>query len=145
MDAQRGGTAADEGVPPGWALYFSQEAYSPSDRRVLLIKELGAFFKSEAGWEHLCRLEPYGGDEIAAEVDYERLKAASGLGDLSAAMEWQPEEGLACVGAAAYQVSVCVWKEVDGWLKWQGWFCACGEAVQGRQQRGAGRAPHLDV
>ena len=93
-----------ETVPAYWSLYFDEE-YTDSDRRALLVRDLASFFESDGGWEHLHKLVVHG-TELSLECDYERLRDGCGLGDLKASIERQPAEGLACIGAAAFQVDV---------------------------------------
>lgn len=86
-----------------WELFFPGEGFDDSDRRVILIRDLVLFLSSELGWTHLQGALRFG-DEYVLDLQYERLKADCKLGDLAAAMEWQPKEALACLGAAVHQV-----------------------------------------
>lgn len=93
-------------MPASWPLYFGED-YVADDRRALLTAELAAFLASAPGWPLLrvgAGVAP-GRRFVALALDYAALAAGSGSPDLVASLEVQPTEGLACIAAAAHEVS----------------------------------------
>ena len=101
-------------LPGAWPLYFDED-YDADDRRRMLVAELVAFFASPQGARFFAlnrgRVRAVGGGaancgaDVAFSVDYDDLAAACGSADLVASLEVQPVEGLACLAAAAHEVS----------------------------------------
>ena len=93
-------------VPVSWARYFPPTEYDANDRRALLIGEMLAVFSSEHGW----RLVQHGArqhlDGYALTLDYKLLCAFAKSADLEAAIDMQPEEGLACLSACLFEVTI---------------------------------------
>lgn len=108
-------SAAAAGQAPGaWRLYFPDVAYTPGDRRALLLQELAAALAGEAGWRLLtAQLQPAGrpGGEAVLTLDYGQLSRLCDSADLAAALAVHPAEGLACLQAAAHEV------RCSGWLR----------------------------
>lgn len=91
-------------MPLAWSLYFPIDDYHAQDRRALLIRDLARFFETPAGRPFLSGVRPLPGRaKHALRVDYTDLRDRSKSADLVAALDMQPDEGLACIGAAAYE------------------------------------------
>lgn len=92
--------------PVSWARHFPASEYSPDDRRALLIADMAATFRSPAGWALLAAGAATVLDAYAVALDYQALLGvAGGTADLMAALDMLPEEGLACLAAAAFEVT----------------------------------------
>ena len=92
-------------MPKAWPLYFPEESYTCTDRRAMLIHQLLPYLATSDGWSLLLRVRSVTGG-YAIDVDYEQLRNGSKSGDLVAAVDIQPVEGLACISAALYEVSL---------------------------------------
>lgn len=86
-----------------WDLYFEGQPRSTDDPRGHLITSLARFLTSSEGKEFLGNIRSYQGGYIA-EVDYGTFRDGCGSVDFTDAIAHQPYEGLACLGAAMYQV-----------------------------------------
>ena len=85
-------------------------------RRAVLLEELAGWLAGGPGWEALAeaarRAGGGGGGSSSARrpgkcavwFDFEALRGACPSADLFAALEMQPEEGLACLAGACFQV-----------------------------------------
>jgi hypothetical protein len=105
MQQQNGARGSTAAAPAAWGLYFGDCAYVSQDRRALLIQELLDALKTDAGYELLVAgLQPVQ-QEYVLELDYQRLTQLCDSADLAAALEMQPLEGIACLQAAAHEVS----------------------------------------
>lgn len=58
---------------------------------------------TDAGWEQLTALQLHGA-RCVLQLDFGQLHAQTGSSDLTAAMQYQPVEALACIAAAIYEV-----------------------------------------
>eukprot|EP00793_Prasinoderma_coloniale_P002998 PRCOL_00006464-RA len=107
----RGGVAGGAGRrarPDGlaaWRLYFPGEERDDGDRRARLVAELAAALRASPAMLAAARRSARAANAFA--VSYKRLLECSGSADLQAALEFQPVEGLCCVGAAAYEAVYC--------------------------------------
>lgn len=112
LKSERGGARAASpqmsalpSMPASWPLYFGED-YVADDRRALLTAELAGFMAG-GGWPQLragAAVAP-GRRFVAVALDYAALASGSGSPDLVASLEVQPTEGLACIAAAAHEVS----------------------------------------
>ena len=92
-------------APGAWSLYFDAEEYVKEDRRAQLISEMVAYFRGQSAREVLLSRTFFpqeGTCIVALPLDF--LLEACGSGDLEAAIDCQPLEGLCCLAAAAYEV-----------------------------------------
>ena len=71
----------------------------------MLIHQLLPYLATSDGWSLLSRIRSVTGG-YSIDVDYEQMRDGSQSGDLVAAVDIQPVEGLACVSAALYEVSL---------------------------------------
>ena len=95
---------AEQAVPRSWSLYFPEEDYTAEDRRSVLFHELLPRLAERAEWL-ANRLRPgntTGRHRLSLSVG--ELESACRSSELSMAIDLQPAEALACVGAAAHQV-----------------------------------------
>ena len=95
--------ALQKRMPSAWPQYFPDDVYGEQDRRALLIGQLLDYYRTSEGWELLASIQTVT-NGYTLEVDYERLCSGCKSADLVAALDVQPLEGLACIGAAAYEV-----------------------------------------
>lgn len=100
--------------PSAWGVYFPSSTYNASDRRAQLIQEILAALSTEAGWQLLSNglkaMQHLTSCVVA--LDYEQLLQLRDSPNLSAALEMQPAEGLACLQAAVHEVrAVLLWFE----------------------------------
>ena len=92
-------------APAGWDLYFESEDYSPQDRRAQLISELISHFRDHEAKAELIASTSFPQEgSCVVTVSMDRLISACRSGDLEAAIECQPLEGMACLAAAAFEV-----------------------------------------
>lgn len=92
-------------VPEAWTLYFPDEGHSPDDRRAVLLQDLLPRFTSLSRWL-ADRLQPQqvtGRHRLS--IGFEELQKVCSSSEFSAALDLQPVEALACLGAAAHQAS----------------------------------------
>lgn len=102
----QGHRGAAPAAPSAWEVYFPHDTYSPQDRRAQLIQEILTTLSTEAGWQLLS-----GGIKAVQHLsacvvmlDYEQLLQQCDSPNLSAALEMQPAEGLACLQAVVHEV-----------------------------------------
>ena len=90
--------------PTAWPLHFPDLPFTgANDRRGNLIWQLTDWFSSRIGWSVLNE-DMRVTDRIVTTLDFESLRQHCPSADLFAALEMQPEEALACLCAAAYEV-----------------------------------------
>lgn len=92
-------------VPRAWSLYFPDEEHSLDDRRAVLLQDLLPRFTSLASWL-ADRLQPQqvtGRHRLS--LGFEELQRVCNSSELCAALDLQPVEALACLGAAAHEAS----------------------------------------
>ena len=105
------------GAPEGWAAHVAPEGeWDPGDRRAVLLEELAGWLSGGPGWEALSEAARRAGGgggaspsaprpgKHAVWFDFEALRGTCPSADLFAALEMQPEEGLACLAGACFQV-----------------------------------------
>lgn len=96
---------AAQSPPEAWRLLFPAIQYHPEDRRAVLIRELIYGFTRAPGWAQLqAGLQRYGDGKFSLDISFRALHELCPIDDVSAALELQPLEGLACISAAAHQV-----------------------------------------
>ena len=104
---QQAATTEDtvQAIPSAWSLYFTEEEYSAEDRRAILLRDLLPRLATRASWL-ACNLLPHQmTGRHGLVIAWEELQKVCDSSELSAALEMQPAEALACVGAAAHQES----------------------------------------
>ena len=109
---QRGGlpaAAALQTKPAAWDEHFDDVPFEPDDRRALLVRELAQHFVSAAGWRQLLGAVQWHARTLL-ELDWLELVALTGSSDLQEAVLHAPNEALACIACAAY--------EVGAWRRW---------------------------
>ena len=92
-------------APEAWTLYFPDEEHSPDDRRAVLLQVLLPRLTSLTRWL-ADRLQPQqvtGRHRLS--IGFEELQKVCSRSEFSAALDRQPVEALACLGAAAHQAS----------------------------------------
>jgi hypothetical protein len=92
-------------APEAWTLYFPDEEHSPDDRRAVLLQDLLPRLTSLTRWlaDRLQPLQVTGRHRLS--IGFEELQKVRSSSEFSAALELQPVEALACLGAAAHQAS----------------------------------------
>ncbi|DBA93068.1 TPA: DNA replication licensing factor mcm8, variant 3 [Trebouxia sp. C0005] len=95
---------AEQIVPEAWSLYFPDEEFSLDDRRAVLLQDLLPRLTSLTRWlaERLQPQQVTGRHRLS--IGFEELQKVCSSSELSAALDLQPVEALACLGAAAHQV-----------------------------------------
>lgn len=102
---QQPALAVQHAMPLSWSTYFSEDEYAADDRRALLVHELIPRLSSLASWL-VERFQPQrltGRHTLSLRLD--ELQQVCNSTDLYAALEMQPVEALACLAAAAHEVS----------------------------------------
>ena len=95
--------AAQAAAPAVWERYFTDAPADAADQRLLLVRELARFFAGREGWSMLAGVRRVNGVWRLA-LDMEALERQAGSEDLAAALQHQPQQGLACLAAAAHEV-----------------------------------------
>ena len=94
----------EQGCPRSWSLYFPGDEHSAEDRRVVLLHELLSRLDSKAEWL-ASRLHPrQTTGRHSLSFSFVELQNACQDSELSIALDLQPVEALACLGAAAHEV-----------------------------------------
>ncbi|GMH34114.1 hypothetical protein BSKO_01948 [Bryopsis sp. KO-2023] len=102
-DARTSDNVPRDSTPASWSVYFPTQAYTQDNPCAELVHALVRLLESERGQSFLASVRPYQ-ETYVTEVDYVALRDASGSRDFVDAIASQPCEGLACVGAAIYEV-----------------------------------------
>eukprot|EP00899_Mesostigma_viride_P018949 jgi/Mesvir1/27055/Mv20750-RA.1 len=92
-----------ERTPPSWELYFPGEKFLPTDRKADLICRLVDFFNSKDGKGFTSNVR-LGSGAYSLMLDYQELRHACTCEHLYAALQVQPLEAVAALGAALYEV-----------------------------------------
>lgn len=97
-------TDREQEVPRSWSLYFSEDEYAAEDRRALLLHDLLPRLAPHAEWL-ASRLHPgHSTGRHRLTISFNQLQNVCKSSELSLALELQPVEALACLGAAAHEV-----------------------------------------
>lgn len=98
----------EQGCPRSWSLYFPEDEHAVEDRRAVLLHELLSRLDSRAEWL-ANRLHPrQTTGRHCLSISFEELQNACQSSELSIALDLQPVEALACLGAAAHEVGSAV-------------------------------------
>lgn len=92
------------GPPRSWSLYFPEDEHAAEDRRAVLLQELIARLAPQAAWlaDRLHAGQTTGRHRLL--ISFEELQNTCKSSELSIALDLQPVEALACLGAAAHEV-----------------------------------------
>lgn len=97
-------TDRESGVPRSWSLYFPDDEHAAEDRRAVLLQDLLPRLAPQADWL-ASRLQP--GQTTGRHrllISFEELQNTCKSSELLVALDLQPVEALACLGAAAHEV-----------------------------------------
>ncbi len=96
---------SEQAVPRAWSLYFPEEEHSTEDRRAVLLRDLIPRLASLASWlaDRLQPQQTTGRHRLT--IGFEELHKVCDSAELAAALQLQPVEALACLGAAAHEAS----------------------------------------
>lgn len=92
------------GVPRSWSLYFPEDEHTAEDRRAVLLQDLLPRLASQAEWL-ADRLRP--GQATGRHcllISFDEMQSNCASSELLIALDLQPVEALACLGAAAHEV-----------------------------------------
>lgn len=108
-------TNREVGVPRSWSLYFPGDEHAADDRRAVLLQDLLPQLALHAHWL-ANRLHP--GQTTGRHcllISFDELQTKCKSSELLTALDLQPAEALACLGAAAHEVRLlsCLQKELD--------------------------------
>ena len=93
-----------QSCPRSWSLYFPEDEHAAEDRRAVLLHEILPRLSSQLDWL-AGRLQPgqtTGRHRLS--ISFEELQNACHSSELLMALDMQPVEALACLGAAAHEV-----------------------------------------
>lgn len=99
--------------PSSWSLYWPDVPYAAQDRRAGLIRQLISFFSSfssssrslsDASKKDFLSSAATWHEFVTLPLDFKRLVEMSGIDELHEAMFHAPQDALACLGAAAFEV-----------------------------------------
>ena len=92
-----------QAIPSSWSLYFAEEEHSAEDRRAILLRDLLPRLAARAS-RLAGKLQPHQmTGRHGLVVGCEEMQTVCDSSELSAALDLQPVEALACLGAAAHQ------------------------------------------
>lgn len=94
----------EAGPPRSWSLYFPEDEHAAEDRKAVLLQDLLPRLAPQAAWL-ADRLRP--GQTTGRHcllISFEELQHTCKSSELSTALDFQPVEALACLGAAAHEV-----------------------------------------
>lgn len=102
---QQAATAVEVTMPSAWGMYFPEDEYAADDRRAVLLHELIPRLTHLGTWLGE-RLQPQClTDRHTLLLRSDELQEVCKSSELYAALELQPLEALACLAAAAHEVS----------------------------------------
>ena len=92
------------GPPRSWSLYFPEDEYAAEDRKAVLLQDLLPRLAPQAAWlaDRLHPGQTTGRHRLL--ISFEELQSTCKSSELSIALDLQPVEALACLGAAAHEV-----------------------------------------
>eukprot|EP01018_Ginkgo_biloba_P024667 Gb_07123 [translate_table: standard] len=103
-----------QGIEVGstWSIYFPDEDFSETDRKVKLIGSFIEYINSQQG-DHLLSQVRHENGICSLPVDFMQLQKNCMIKEFYAALEMVPKEALLCMGAAVHEVLLCSDKQSE--------------------------------